>query len=93
MISLRSPYDIVLNEFRQLNAEQHLKNLGVTPAEKTILDLIEKGYTQSQISKELCKSQRTIKNQINTMLKKLGVSSCRQALEKIKLKGIREKIV
>ncbi len=60
-IAEKSPYDIVLNEFRQLSAEHHLKNLGVTPAEKEILDLVEKGYTHSQISKELCKSERTIK--------------------------------
>jgi len=87
-IMKNSPFYVVLNEFRQLSTEHHLKVLGITPAEKGILDLIDQGYTQSQISKKLYKSERTIKNQINMMLKKLEVSSCKQALEKIKLKGI-----
>lgn len=89
-VSNKSPYDIVLDEFRQLTEEYQFINYGITPAEKEILNLVEKGYTQSEISIELFKSERTIKNQINSMLKKLQVSSCKEALEKIKTKGITE---
>lgn len=87
-IADKSPYNIVLNEFRKLSEEQQFLIYGITQAEREILELTEQGFTQSMICKKLYKSERTVKNQINSILKKMNVSTCKQAIEKIKMKGI-----
>ncbi|WP_234410533.1 response regulator [Caldalkalibacillus mannanilyticus] len=68
------------NEFHRLKKEEQQNIL--TPAEKDILRLVHKGNTQSQIAKQLFITQRTIKNHVNRILKKLGVSSSKDAAEK-----------
>jgi len=59
----------------------------ISPVEKEILQLVSQGYTQSQIAKETLKSERTVKNHIGRILKKLGVGSSKEAAEKAK-KGL-----
>ncbi len=81
-----SPMEVLLKEFSRLKEEEQLSSL--SNAEKEILDLVEKGYSQSKISSILYKSPGTLKSQINKILKKMGVASCKDAIKKIRSKGI-----
>ncbi len=60
----------------------------ITPSELQLLDLIDQGYSQSKIADKRFVSIRTIKNQINFMLKKLQVSSSREAARQVKELGL-----
>ncbi len=69
-----------------MKREEALRNL--TPAEREVFELLNDGYTHTQIETKLYKTESTLKNQINKMLKKLGVKSGKEAVEKIRRKGI-----
>lgn len=81
-----SPMEVLLNEFLKLKKNEQLKNL--TQSEKQVYDLLEKGYTKSRIETELYKSANTIKSQIKQILKKLGVTSSKEAVMKVKSRGL-----
>ncbi|WP_219837435.1 response regulator transcription factor [Paenibacillus sp. R14(2021)] len=81
-----APMDALLKEFARLKREEQLK--GLTAAEREVFELIEEGFTQSQIERKLYKAESTLKNQVNKMLKKLGVRSSREAVEKVSRKGM-----
>jgi DNA-binding NarL/FixJ family response regulator len=81
-----SAMEALLKEFSRLKREEQLSTL--TAAEREVFELIEAGYTQPQIEKKLYKAESTLKNQVNKMLKKLGVKSSREAVEKVKRKGL-----
>ena len=81
-----SPLQIVLEDYIKLKREEQLKDL--TPAEKEIYELIESGHSQSQIGDKLSKTENTLKSQVKKILKKLGVSSRKEAIIKVKTKGI-----
>ncbi|SFI33650.1 two component transcriptional regulator, LuxR family [Paenibacillus sp. UNC496MF] len=81
-----APMDALLKEFARLKREEQLKPL--TAAEREVFDLIEAGYTQPQIERKLFKAESTLKNQVNKMLKKLGVRSSKEAVEKVKRIGL-----
>ncbi|MBT2759734.1 response regulator transcription factor [Paenibacillus sp. ISL-20] len=78
--------EVLLKEFARLKREEQLR--GLTPAEREVFDLLDEGYTHSQMEKKLFKTESTLKNQINKMLKKLGVRSSKEAVEKVRRKGI-----
>ncbi len=78
--------DALLREFSRLKREEQLKAL--TPAEREVYELIEEGYTQSEIERKLFKAESTLKNQVNKMLKKLGAKSSKEAVELVKRKGL-----
>lgn len=78
--------EVLLKEFARLKREEQLQ--GLTPAEREVFELMEEGYSHSQMEKKLFKTESTLKNQINKMLKKLGVKSGREAVEKVRRKGI-----
>ncbi|MUT67005.1 response regulator transcription factor [Paenibacillus sp. NEAU-GSW1] len=80
------PMEALLKELSRLKREEQLKEL--TAAEREVFELIEDGYTQPQIEKKLYKAESTLKNQVNKMLKKLGVKSSKEAIEKVKRKGL-----
>lgn len=81
-----SPIEVLLNEFSKLKRDEQLKDL--TQSEKQVYDLLEKGYTKSRIESELYKTANTIKSQIKQILKKLGVTSSKEAVMKVKTKGL-----
>lgn len=81
-----APMDALLKELARLKREEQLKEL--TGAEREVYELIEAGYTQSQIEKKLFKAESTLKNQVNKMLKKFGVRSSKEAVEKVKRRGL-----
>ncbi|UUZ79224.1 response regulator transcription factor [Paenibacillus sp. P26] len=80
-------------EFRRLKQLEHeirvkeLRNL-LTPTELQVLDLIEKGHTQTQIADKFVVSIRTIKVHVGSILKKLGGKSSKEAAQKAKDMGI-----
>lgn len=80
-------------EFRRLKQLEHdvkvneLKKL-LTPTEIQVLDLIEKGHTQTQIADKFFVSIRTIKVHVGNILKKLGGKSSKEAAQKAKDMGI-----
>ncbi|MBN2980174.1 MULTISPECIES: response regulator transcription factor [Cohnella] len=80
--------DALLKEFARLKREEQLKAL--TPAEREVFELIEEGYTQPQIEQKLYKAESTLKNQVNKILKKLGAKTSKQAVEKVRRKGLCE---
>jgi len=77
-----SAASVVRGEIQRLKREEIHKL--ISPTEKEILKLIDEGYTQSQIAKMTFSAERTIKNHINRILKKLQVESSKQAVEKVK---------
>ncbi|WNQ10762.1 response regulator transcription factor [Paenibacillus aurantius] len=80
------PMEVLLKELSRLKREEQLQ--GLTPAEREVFELIGQGYTQGQIERKLFKSESTLKNQVNKMLKKLGVRSSREAVEKVRRRGL-----
>ncbi|CAM4435277.1 NarL family two-component system response regulator LiaR [Paenibacillus endophyticus] len=84
-----APMEALLKELARLKREEQLQLL--TPAEREVFELIEAGYTQSQIEKRLYKAESTLKNQVNKMLKKFGVRSSKEAVEKVRRRGLFQK--
>lgn len=80
------PMEALLKEYSRLKREEQLR--GLTQAEREVFELMEEGYTHAQIEHKLFKSESTLKNQINKILKKLGVKSGKEAVEKVRRKGI-----
>lgn len=81
-----SPIEILVRDYGRLKEEELLKPLST--AEKQLLRYIEDGYSQSQIARILYKSIGTIKSQVNAILKKLDVTTSKEAIKKIRSKGI-----
>jgi len=86
-----SPMEILGQKYSQLKKEEQLK--GLTFSERKVYDLIEQGYTRSQIEEELFKTKNTVKTQIRQILRKLNVSSSKDAIKKIKFNGIIDKFL
>lgn len=84
-----SPIQVILEDYGRLKKEEQLKEL--TRAEKEIFQLMEQGYSQSQIRERLFKTDNTLRTQIKKILKKLGVCSSKDAIKKVQTKGILEK--
>jgi DNA-binding NarL/FixJ family response regulator len=83
-----SAMETLLKEFARLKREEQLKEL--TPAEREVFELIEEGYTQPQMEQKLFKAESTLKNQVNKILKKLGVKSSKEAVERVRRKGLQQ---
>lgn len=83
-----SPFEVLLKDYARLKEEEQLSIL--TPTEKEIYKLVEGGNSRSQIQDILLKSENTIKNQIKNIFKKFNVNSCKQAIEKVKSRGIED---
>lgn len=81
-----TPIEILVKKYRNFKKEEQLKDL--TPAEKEVYDLVEQGYTRSQIEGKLSKAENTIKNQIKNILKKLGGSSLKEAITIVEMRGL-----
>ncbi len=71
---------------KENNTEFKFHNL--TKREMDVMKLISKGFTNRAISEELVISERTVKNHVSSILKKLSVNDRTQALIKCLKKGI-----
>ena len=61
---------------------------GLTPAEAAVLDLVAEGLDNREIAARLGKSAKTVRNQISTVLDKLGVHSRAQAIVAALARGV-----
>ena len=77
-----NPIEILLEDYANLKKNAILQQL--SPSEREIFELLERGFTQSNITQTLHKAESTVKNQVSNILKKLKVQNTKQALEKIK---------
>lgn len=80
-------------EFRRLKAlerEFEVKKLQdlITPAELQLLEMVDRGYSQSQIADRQFISIRTVKNHINHILRKLGVPGSKEAAKQAREMGL-----
>lgn len=75
-----SPIKILSQEYASFKQKSKLSTL--TISEREIFDLMVKGHSHSQIIVLLNKSSNTIRNQIHSILKKLGVKNCREVTSK-----------
>ncbi|CAI6084531.1 response regulator transcription factor [Cohnella sp. JJ-181] len=80
-------------EFRRLKAlerEFETKKLQdlITPAELQLLEMVDRGYSQSQIADRQFISIRTVKNHINHILRKLGVPGSKEAARRAREMGL-----
>jgi DNA-binding NarL/FixJ family response regulator len=81
-----TPIQALIKDYNRLKDEEQLKEL--TTAERQVYDLVEKGYSRREMQKKLVKSENTLKNQIKNILKKLSVSSTKEAIRKVKSRGL-----
>lgn len=76
-----NPFTVLINDYCFLKKEFLLNNL--TCSEREVYNLIEKGYSRSQIQRILFKSQNTIKSHIHNILKKMNCANTRSVIEKV----------
>lgn len=80
-------------EFRRLKRIERelevrkLRDL-VTPSELELLELIDQGYSQSQIADKRFVSIRTVKNHVNNILRKLRSGSSKEAARQAREMGL-----
>ena len=87
--SKNSPQEVLLKEFRRLKEEKLYNQL--TDAEKEIVMLYEKGHNRAEILRRLGKSESTVKNQINSILRKFNANSMKEVIRVIKNRGLHRK--
>ncbi len=71
------PDDFTINE-------KELKNLNLTNREYEVLQLLTKGYSNSDIAENLYLSLSTVKTHVSNLFSKMNVKSRTQAIEKAK---------
>lgn len=81
-----SPMDTLLQDYRRLVEEEILSSL--TTAEREVFSYLQKGRSRSEIVDALGKTEDTVKSQIKSILRKLQVSTTKEALEKVKRGGL-----
>lgn len=81
-----NPFNILIDQFSKVNQELRLSAL--SNAEREVFHYLEVGYTRKQIQHKLHKSEGTVKNQINQLLKKLNASNTIEAIQNVRGKGI-----
>lgn len=83
-------------EFRRLKRLERefeakkLRDL-ITPSELELLELIDEGYSQSQIAEKRFLSLRTVKNHVGNILRKLRTESSKDAARQAKEMGLFER--
>lgn len=85
----RSSIQVILDDYARLKKDERLREL--TTAEKEVFELMEQGLSQSQIAAKLSKTNNTLCTQVKNILKKLGAKNSKEAVKKIKYKGLFEK--
>ncbi|WP_051461022.1 response regulator transcription factor [Ruminiclostridium josui] len=85
----RSSIQVILDDYARLKKDERLREL--TTAEKEVFELMEQGLSHSQIAAKLSKTNNTLRTQVKNILKKLGAKNSKEAIKKIKFKGLFEK--
>ncbi|MEF7637852.1 response regulator transcription factor [Bacillus thuringiensis] len=76
-----TPFAILINDYCFLKKEFLLSDL--TFSEREVYNLLEQGYSRSQIQSTLFKSQNTIKSHIHNILKKMHCPDTKSVVEKV----------
>jgi two-component system vancomycin resistance associated response regulator VraR len=90
-----SAADTVRDELRRLSNVEHdyrkkkAEDL-VTPTERQILQMIDEGYSQTEIANKFVVSIRTIKVHVGNILRKMGKSSSKEAAAELRKLGLFE---
>lgn len=85
----------IREEFRRLKKLEHsfkvkeVRDL-ITPTELQVLELIDRGHTQTEIADRFFISLRTVKIHVGHILKKLGSKSSKEAAQKVRDLGLFE---
>ena len=74
-------------DISELGGSNPLDAYGISARENEVIQLIQSGMSNSQISEELCISIYTVKRHVNNIFHKVGVSSRAELLEKIIQEG------
>ncbi|MGB9921080.1 MAG: response regulator [Moorellales bacterium] len=69
----------IMREFNRLSGEQAGPTVPLTPREIEVLRLVARGYSNKDIAAELYISQKTVKNHITNILRKLELEDRTQA--------------
>lgn len=77
-----SPHVVLATTYSRHRKESQFNTL--SKAEKEILQLKKQGFTHNEIEKMAYKAQSTLKHQIGSLLKKLNVPSCQEAIKKFR---------
>jgi two-component system, NarL family, response regulator DevR len=86
-----TPVEILARKFSEKAVEDELNVL--TKTEKNIFDLATKGNSRKDISEKLICTLSTVKNHINSILKKLNAKSSKEAHSVLKIRAIENKKV
>ena len=78
-----TPVEVLAKNHAKLQKELYLNKL--TSAERQIYDFCESGYTLRDIEDATKKSSNTIRNQINSILSKLGAKNMQQSIKRSQL--------
>jgi len=62
-------------KLRYKRSQQFIKDTGITPREKQIILLMEKSYSNKEISSQLCISTRTVETHRKNILRKTGTNN------------------
>ncbi len=84
-----SAIQVLAGDYQKLKRNEILKDL--SPSEIEIFELLEKDFSQSVIEQKLNKTHNTLRSQIKSILKKLKVKNCDEAVKKVNSCGIHNK--
>ncbi len=68
-----------MNQLRAAPSAEENAVAGLTPQERTLLELLGEGLTNRQIAERMFLAEKTIKNYVSRLLAKLGVERRTQA--------------
>jgi len=66
---------VQMERLRHRRSMQNIKDIGITPREKQIIQLLEKDFSNKDISSQLCISIRTVETHRKNILRKTGTSN------------------
>ncbi len=81
-----TPMQVLLREYSRLKREEQLSVL--TESEREVFELLGKGYKKHEIETKLFKTDNTVKSQVKSILRKIGVKSSLEAIKKVKSGGV-----
>ncbi|WP_172651692.1 response regulator [Rhodococcus opacus] len=70
---------VLMNQLRAAPSAEENAVAGLTPQERTLLELLGEGLTNRQIAERMFLAEKTIKNYVSRLLAKLGVERRTQA--------------
>jgi len=66
---------VQMERLRHRRSMQNIKDIGITPREKQIIQLLEKDFSNKDISSQLCISIRTVETHRKNILRKTGTTN------------------